>query len=416
MVKKIFDIIPPEKNFLSSPVEEIAGDREHKGEKPKKSQKRKIVLIFIGIFVFFFVTSANFVFFEFNFEILPKIETVSFEQSVVIEPGGAVSAEVFEEEKEFWQEFPSTGIAWKQERAKGIIQVYNAHNPPESLTLRPETRFLSDSGKYFYSPKRIYIPPAKIKKGKVIPSFVEIEVLAMEPGEEYNIKPATFSVPGLVGTSYYYTTYARSFSDMSGGFKKQVKQVTQEDLDKAKHILEEKAIKQAELSLRDKIPSGFILLDKALTQKIIESSSLVKPGTELETFNYSVKTCSKALAFKESELEEFVKQFVLSQISESKELVEHSLAFEYSVEEIDIEAEKIVLNLKISSNIYSKIDFNALKELVKGKSIEEAESILRAQPEIQEAKIKFFPFWFKKIPQDTKRIKVKLKEISPQTK
>jgi len=411
MAKKIFDIIPPKKDFFQGFPKEIAAGEEGGGvrQKPKKSQKTRNVFILIGLFVFLFVVLANFVFPEFNFEILPETESVSFEEKIVIEHGEVIPIEIFEEEKEIWREFSSTGKVSKEEKAKGVIRVYNVCNPPDSLTLRAETRFLSDSGKYFYSPERIYIPAAKIEKGKVVPSFVEVEIVAMEPGEEYNIKPATFSVPGLVGTSYYYTTYGKSFSDMSGGSKKQVSQVSQEDLDQAKQILEAQALKDGELSLKAQISSEFILLDKALSQEIIEGSSLVKAGAEIETFNFSVNTRSKALVFKQSELRDFSRQFVLSQISENKEIIEHSLAFEYSPEEIDIEAKKIILNLKISAEVYSKVDFDILKVLTKGKSIIEAESILKAQPEIKEIKTSFFPFWLRKVPQDVEKIKIKLR-------
>ncbi|MCK4781956.1 hypothetical protein KAS79_03510 [Candidatus Parcubacteria bacterium] len=403
MAKKIFDIIPPKEEVS------LRENIKTKTKKPrKKSGKRRAVFVLIGLFVFLFVIFANFVFIEFNFEIWPETEAISFEEKIIIGQEGVISGEIIEEEKEIWQEFSSTGKVLKEKKAGGRIQVYNACNPVESLTLRAGTRFLSDSGKYFYSPERIYIPAAKIEKGKVVPSFVEVEIAAMEPGEESNIKPATFSVPGLVGTSYYYTTYGKSFSDMSGGFKKEVEQVTQEDLDNAKKTLEQKALKDGEISLKDKISSEFILLDKALFQEIGEDFSSVKAGAELETFNFSVKVFSKALIFEESALKDLAKQFVLSRISKSQEIIEESLVLDYSPEEIDIPTGRIILNLKISSEIYQKIDIDVLKNMIKGKSLDEAEFILKAKPEVGEVETNFFPFWAKKVPQDVEKIKIKL--------
>lgn len=407
MTKKIFDIIPPEEKSSFKEDVKIKGK-----DKTKKNHKGKNILILVVSFVFLFVALANFVFAEFNIKILPETEQVNFERKIIVGDNADVFGKIIEEEKEIWQEFSSTGKLLKEEKAKGKIKVFNTHNPPKSLTLRAKTRFLSDSGKYFYSPEKIYIPPAKIEKGKIVPSFVEIEIVAMEAGEDYNIKPATFSIPGLVGTSYYYSTYGKSSSNMKGGFKKEVSQVLQEDLDNAKDILEKRALKECEISLKDKVSSDFILLDDAFTQEIIkkdeESSSLIKAGAELEIFNISVKVYSKALIFKESDLLDFSRKLILSQVSEEKEIIEHSLVSNYFFENIDMKAIEMALDLKVSSKIYSHIDLEFLKALVAGKPINEVESILKERLDVISLETNFFPFWLKSIPKDIERIKIEL--------
>ncbi len=409
MPKKFHDIIPPQ----AAEKEEILSQKEN-----KKSLLPKIL---IGV-VFLILLLGSVLYFklpEAEIEIFPKTNFLSFEEEVIVDERieevdilkKAISGKVLEEEKELWKEFPATGVVENAGKAKGIIRVYNKYSPPTPISLVPQTKFLSESGEYFVSPKSIYIPAATRKGGELVPSWTEIEVVALKSGEDYNIGPSEFSIPGLAGTSYYHTVTGESTQSMKGGFEKEQSQVIEEDLKKAGEDLTQQLLTDVDVSLRNKISSDFILLEDAISKQITEISPMVKPEDLVEQFSVQGKAKGKVLIFKKEELESFVKEYIFSKIPTSKKIYEESLEIEYTPELINLRENRISLNLKFSTKVYPNIKSKDLVELIKGKSQQEIEESIynKFSEEISEIKVNFWPFWVRKAPGGKDRINVKFK-------
>ncbi len=409
MPKKFFDIFPP--NISTNQQSDL------QPIKPKFSRLKE-VLISIGIFI---ILLGGFFYFKLprlDLEIWPETRLLSFEEKITIDinieksdwSNKIIPGEILEDEKELWQEFAATGTTTEEGMAEGIIRVFNGYNPITPITLKATTRFLSDSGKNFRSPKKIYIPAAKMEKGKIIPSWTDTRVVAIESGEGYNIGPAEFSVPKLAGTSYFYTVYGESTTFMEGGFKNESKQVTEEDIQKAENSLTDKLLTDVETSLKNKVSSEFILLDNTISKEVIDAFSSVKAGAVIPQFNFQAKVEAEGLILKKSDLEGFAKEFILSEISASKTLFEDSLELNYTPESIDLQEGKIDLSLEFSAKIYSDVDKNELSALLKGKSAEQIRDIVdRILPNnVSQIKINFWPFWVKKTPKNTEKININL--------
>ena len=410
MSKKIFDIIPPEKNnldnSLSKQKEELFKQEKEKISFPKK---KAIFLLFV------FVLSGVFIHFTFSkaeIKIWPETELLSFEDEITVNSkaaesdfsGNIIPGKIIEEEKEITQQFPATGSVSK--KAKGIIKVYNAYST-SSQVLVATTRFVSASGKLFRTPKKVRIPGGHYEKGKLIPGQIDIEVIADQPGEDYNIKPTTFSIPGFAGTAKFTFFYAKSFSLMAGGGT--IAQVTQSDLERAERVLLDSLKKTGEESLLLKAGGEFISLDKILKQEVRESSSSVEVGRETENFNYRVRIRSKTLVFKKQDLKDFAKSCITSQIETDKKLYGESVELNYSAKKIDLESGKMNLFLEFSGKIYPDIDVLSLKRDLSNKLFNEAKILLENQPEIASFKIELYPFWLKKVPENIDKISVKIK-------
>ena len=423
MAKKIFDIMPPEiwKRQQEGMIHPKKKKRGLKKEKSRKSKKFYLKEILISGALFFVLVSGFFYFKlpRVSVEIWPKTELLTSNEKITIATSAnevsltdkLIPGQFVEIEKDLWQEYPATGTKSNEGKAKGTIRVYNKYNPPALLSLKAQTRFISDSGKVFRSLGKIYLPPAQIKGGKVVPSWTDVEVMAAEAGEEYNIRSANFSVPGLSGTAWYYSVYAESSADMTGGFKSDSKQATEEDLQAAKEDLEKKILDGAESALREKITSDYVLLDGAISKNIFENSCLVKAGAEVEKFSCQAKARARALVFKESDLKKFAKGIIMGQVSKEKSLSEQSLNIKYSPDLINLDDGKIVLNLELSGKIYSSVNKYELSVLFKDKSSEQLEEIISnvLPQQTSQIKIKFWPFWVKKAPRDATRINVELK-------
>ena len=424
MTNKFLDIIPPgtlPENQVVIPKKTAA---------PKSFFKVWLILV-----LFVFIGSGllcHFVFCRAEVKIWPKTELLEFNETIIVSvkagefdfTGKTIPGRYFEEINKKQQEFPASEVFSKEEKTKGIIRVYNEHNPPKSLSLIAGTRFLSsDSEKYFSSPKKIYLPPAKYEEGKLVAQWIEIEIEAMEPGPDYNIGPTKFSVPGLVGSAYYYSTWGESVGSMSGGTDLEMKRVSQADLDNAQTVLTEKLLREVDLSLRDSISSEFILLDGALAKEITDESCLTPAGAEVAFFIYEAEAKASALIFKKTDLERFAEEYILSQITASdpneifsgeKNLLTESLKIGYQVESIDLVSGQIVLNLDFSGEVYPEIDKTVTKQVFGDKTLFEIETFLKNQTQIIRSEVKFWPFWIETAPDNREKIKIELELESSQ--
>lgn len=407
-MKKIVDIFPQKSN-----IQEI----EKKKKKPRFFSWLSVLIILIIIFSGLVFLSLNS---KLDLKIKVQLEPVNFEESFHVEVGAeninleekVIPGRFFVKDFEKWKQFKSTGISQKTGKAKGKIRVYNTQTPPTPLTLRATTRFLSsEEGKIFRTAKKVYIPQAKIKGGKVVPGIVEVEVEveAQEPGQDYNIGPSKFSVPGLIGASYYYSIWGESESPMSGGFREEIKIVSQEDIEKATNTLKEELQKEAKESLRSEMPQRFVLLEGAVSEEKVEIFSFQKPGQEAEEFALEGKIKIKGLGFKNSHLKELSEIFVRSQLFSPQKLLARSLKVKVLRHNLIIEQGKIVLDLKIEGAIYKNIPVEEVSQQVLGKSKKEIERIIfKSYPQAESTEIKIWPFWLKNAPKNSERIRVGL--------
>jgi len=419
MLKKFYDIIPPngEKGIPSK--EPFLAEQPKEKRKPRKSRKvflKSLIFSLLGLII---VVVLGFLFFSgIEIEIRPKTESLEFSYQVSLKKdlggelggwveSGAIPGKSFDVKKTKEKEFSSTGKKVKEAKATGIIRVYNAHST-YSQPLLPNTRFVSSDGKLFKSLKREVVSGGKYEAGKFVPGYTDIEVKAAESGEGYNIGPSIFSIPGFAGTAKYTTFYGKSFTDMKGGFKGEVAQVTQGDLDRAKEDLVNKLKEENFQFLKDTLPEDYTLLFDTLSHEVLNTNSSKEAENEGESFNYQVELKSQGLAFNKKEMRSFVKEVIRSKIPEDMEVQEESLNTNFSVKSLDLEKGEVVLDLDIRAKIFSKIDLEKVKKSISGQTLNEVKLFLRNIPGIEKIEVKSWPFWRRRFPDDIKEIELKL--------
>lgn len=403
MAKKVLDVLPP---------------KEKKPTLFKKGIKEKTfglqifnlkkILIFLSFFLlilfFSFSSGAS----RIKIQIWPKTEIINFPlkvqlnkdfQSIDLEKK-TIPAKIFEVEKTFAEEFPATGKT--QKYAQGKIRLYNSFTTQQEVW-REKTRFVSKEGKLFLSKNKIVVPGATIKNGKIIPSFVDVEVIAAEPGSDYNIGPTTFSVVAFRGTPRFDKYYGESKEPMVGGGE--VSQVTKVDLENAEKILTERVEKEMEQVIKNEIPEGFVFLPETLKTEIVEKISLAKEGEEVEKFLFQIKARAITIAFKRENLENLLLEHISHQIPEDEEIFPKSLKINHSLEKIDFPSFNVTLSVDFSIQTFPKIDILNIKNILAGKSFREAKKFLEQQPEISKVKI-ISPFWARKIPKNLEKIEL----------
>ena len=131
------------------------------------------------------------------------------------------------------------------ERAQGKIFVYNTGSESPQRLIK-NTRFESPDGLIFRIQESIEVPGVSTnEEGDTVAGSVVADVFAESTGEQYNIQPSRFTVPGLEGTSQYDTIYAESTTAFTGGFEGEKYIIDEAEYNTAKQSLD--------MELRDKL-------------------------------------------------------------------------------------------------------------------------------------------------------------------
>ncbi len=347
--------------------------------------------------------------------ITPKTEIITFDLLVV---GSSDISEIdailnkipiqyVEVTKTKSREFATTGEEEINTRASGEITIYNEYSSDDQ-TLLDRTRFESSSGKTFRILQSITVPGAKIEEGKIIPSSLKVEVVADQPGDEYNIGPDDFIIPGFRGSPKFAGFYGKSSDSMSNGYVGMAKVILAEDLEKAENTLVDELKEEVRKSLEEQIPTDLKVVENGLKEEIVDVSSDVKRGERADKFTLEVTTTMKALLFKEENLKNLVNLNLISMISSDKVPVNDTQKISLQTPVIDWLKEEVSFSLNIEEKIACEIDIQSIKENLVGQNEVEVRSYLADQSGIERARVSFWPFWVKKIPNQEKKIKVNI--------
>lgn len=392
-------------------------------KKLARAKTEKPSILFSFKFLSFFVAGAFLVAAAVLYFVLPKAEivivpktqaiiqdlTLSADKSTTkIDVAQAkIPAQLIKLDKKESKEFAATGQRQLNDKASGIITIYNEYSSsPQGLV--EKTRFVSDDGKVFRLTKSITVPGAKIEEGKIIPSSIDAEVVADQPGEEYNIGPSNFKIPGFQGSPKYDGFYGRSQKAMTGGATGLAKVVSQDDFDKAKVELWQGLRLSIQQELRAQVPSGFKILDGATKEEIssIESNAVV--GGRADNFTLTVKGSGMVLLFNENDIYDMVAKKAEEDLNNDKVLDEKSRQIDYSNVSADFNKGQLVFRARVTEKLIWKIDIDGLKRLIAGKNEAQIKQVLAERSEIDKARILFWPFWVKSVPENLDKIKIKI--------
>ncbi|MFH0852503.1 MAG: hypothetical protein V1845_02790 [bacterium] len=307
------------------------------------------------------------------------------------------------EEKET-AEFSASGQRQLNDKAKGVITVFNAYSS-EPQTLVETTRFLSPQGKIYRLTKTVTIPGAKVQDAKIIASSLDVNVEADQPGVDYNIGSADFTIPGFKGSPKYTGFYGKSQNAMTGGSTENVRVMTQEDFDKAKEKVWGLLKQKAEKELTDQIPNGYKLVSGALATQMGEVKPSVEVGGKAEKFTLTIKATARALIFLEEDIWRLIQNDLADILSDTKEIQKRTQV-EYKDIKVDMEKGQLSFKVQGSQEVVWKVDTEEIKKITAGKKEQEIKDVLFGRPEIKEARFSLWPFWSSKIPKQLDKIRV----------
>ncbi|GEM_PF-1926515 len=333
--------------------------------------------------------------------------------------------EMIQEEGEITLSFPVTGKKTiSDKKARGMITIYNESSSAQKLVAT--TRFLSKDGKIFRLVEGVIVPEMKIENGKAEPGSIDVEVVADEAGEEFNIGASVFSIPGLSGSPKHEKIYAKSVQAMKGGglSGEEVSVVTQKDID----IALEKTQKELEKTIVEKIKAQLgeekIILEESLEKDIISSSVSPSVGLPAEEIQCQMVMKIKTVTFSREKAEQNLIVLLKKELNENppvaylKEMDLNEKNFDLNVdyEKINWNEEKkeAEINVFVRTIITPSLNVDNLKKSLAGKKETETKKIFDEYPQIKKIELGIMPDLLpqalNKIPEDISRISVNLKE------
>lgn len=152
----------------------------------------------------------------------------------------------------------ATGEEQITEKAFGKIVIYNEYTE-EPQRLVKNTRFESPKGLIYRILESVIVPGLKKNSnGDVVPGSIEVEVFADEAGEKYNTAKTDFKVPGFKDLPQYDGFYARSSTEINGGFDGIKKIVSQSDRSSAEAELRKELEEKLKNSSKEGVGAGLL--------------------------------------------------------------------------------------------------------------------------------------------------------------
>jgi len=309
------------------------------------------------------------------------------------------------------REFSSTGSGTATgQKAKGTVVIYNEFSA-SAQPLVGTTRLLTADGKLFRLAKSVVVPGTTMVDGKQQSGAIEVEVVADQAGEEYNVGPSTFSIPGFKSGPKFEKIYARSVKIMIGGGSRGVgtaSSASQIDIANAKKSVEDELKKILEEKLNSGLQNGEKIFTEAEEITITESA-VVSGSNIVGKFSYRVAGKMKAFAFLEKDIASLVQKKLTGENNNSGFSLK-DFSFEYSQPKADFAAQKITFDL--NAKVLTKSDFDAakFKTAVLGKNEAQIRELLSQYPQIENIDLEIWPgSIIERIPSMSQRVQIEVK-------
>jgi hypothetical protein len=348
---------------------------------------------------------------EFTGEV--NYENIDYEKLII-------PAKLMEFDEEVVKTFEATGEkSASNQKAKGKITIYNEF----SSSVQPlvaTTRFLSENQKIFRLVQGVTIPGTTKVGNEIKPGVVEVEVIADEVGDVFNIEAMNFTIPGFKnsGNEKYAKIYAKSQSPMTGGGSgngsDSVKVISDKDISNAKDSISLEINDAIKNKIKEST-SGVIIRDEAITveEPLYRVSNSVNEVAD--KFEIKATAHAQALVFSENDVKKMANANI-SKLGNGKINIDSgSIIIDYEKINADFKQGVVSIKMHASSVMQPSIDLAKLKKDILGKNNDELGAFLKTYSVIDKAEVEYFPQIFvSKIPSSEKRVEIILNAIMPE--
>ncbi len=288
-------------------------------------------------------------------------------------------------------------------KAQGTIIIYNNFGSA-SQKLVATTRFQTSDGFIFRLINPVTIPGQTLVNGQKTPGSVEAVVEADKPGSTYNMGLKDFTIPGFQGDPRYKQIYARSKTEMTGGFVGLQKVVTKDDLTSANNTLEGMLRASLAKDISSQIPDNFILFSTSLSYKFDPATQVVEGASSTQA-TIKKRGVATGIIIDKGALTRAIATKLLPDITSDIVKITNLDSLEFGPSTFNPATDTTLnFNLKGDVNFVWVFDENKLKSDLLGLSKSDARSIISTYGSIKEAWIETHPFWNQTIPKDASKV------------
>ena len=358
-------------------------------------------LVFAGVFVISYLTSGA------EVEVFPRHRepNVNAEFTAFRTPqAGELSYEIMSLEADGERQVSATGQEQVTEQATGRITVFKT--TPGTQRLIKNTRFETRDGKIYRAVETVVVPGAVDGN----PGFIDAEVFADAPGEEYNIETGRFTVPGLEDDEALFNAiYAEVASPITGGFNGTKFIIDDTELETAKQALQMELRNALLERVDEEKPAGFVVFEPAVTFTY-QTLPAVEYGENLATIKEKARL--QIPLFKNEDFAEYIAAATVPGYEgEPVRIDDHTaLTFMYvsaTTSATDIgNLDSLEFNLAGRPQIIWTYDQGKLATDLLGSSKTALPGILGAYPAIEKAEAVIRPFWKRSFPNDLDKIEI----------
>lgn len=324
---------------------------------------------------------------------------------------GELSYELLVLEADGERQVSATGQEPVSEQATGEIVIFNKTDQTERLI--KNTRFESPEGLVFHITESAIVPAASTNNnGETVPGSVRASVFADKVGEEYNLAPTNFTVPGYREngfTELYENIYAESQSSFSGGFDGMRFIIEEAELTSAKESLHDELREALMSRVPEERPAGFVVFNEAATFTY-QSQPSVESGENMVTIKE--KAVLRIPIFADSEFASYLAAATIPGYEGEPVRVEDTNVLSFSYTSTTTNQSNLSgldsIEFRLSGNplIVWSFDAEKLKSDLAGSSKTALTTILGAYPAVEKAEAVVRPFWKRSFSSDVGDIKI----------
>ncbi len=300
--------------------------------------------------------------------------------------------------------------------AQGHVRIVNHY--AKSQTLVRTTRLLTGDGKLYRIDKQVVIPSG----GEAL-----VSVYADQPGTSFAISPTKFTIPGLwidLQKLIYAVsdeTFVAVPSKQSPSHPKLIKPspkttiktsgnvVAPADVEAAYAALTGALLEQAKKQLTAELGDAKFS-DAVFSIKTLEKKSNVSVGQQADSFLASVKGEVTMVAYAKEDMLALIRSKVKEKIPNGREILPFkSDDVQYTITFVDGKNE--TATVAISAHAFYRLTAESpllQKNVLTGRTVSEAEQILKAIDGVESARVTISPRWMSKIPTLKDRIDLKI--------
>jgi len=279
-------------------------------------------------------------------------------------------------------------------KASGTIVIFNNYSTaPQKLVAN--TRFANSDG-LIYRITQSVVVPGKTTKGTVTtPGSVTASVTADQVGDKYNIDLSDFTIPGFKGEPQYDGFFARSKTQMIGGFSGTRPVISSATRATAESSIRASLAKDIVAVASSSVPDGFILYPNAYRIDYISLPDTIS-GNKITVNEQATLT---GFVLKEDDISLALASSVVKNYADEPISVTNLSDLNFSAGTIPLSASStMAFNLSGTAKFVWTIDAKTFSSQLANKPKSDFAVVLQGYPHVSKASVSFFPFWLGSFP------------------